>query len=73
MGLFRKNRPQTFDAWFDDATKGLCDFAKSQVREEYEDHFATAYEDLQAEGLSEREAEGAAVGHWAMPRPFDGS
>jgi len=51
-----------FDAWFDSATRGLCDFAKTQVREEYEDHFAAAYEDLRAKGLGEEEAERAAVG-----------
>lgn len=61
MGLFRKNRPQTFDAWFDDATRGFCDFAKGQVREEYEDHFTAAYEDLRAEGLDEQEAQESAV------------
>lgn len=61
MGFFTRNRPRTFDAWFDDATRGLCDFAKTWVREEYEDHFAAAYEDLRAEGLGEDEAEEAAV------------
>lgn len=61
MGLFMKNRPQTFGAWFDDATRGFCDFAKGQVREEYEDHFTAAYEDLRTKGLGEEEAERAAV------------
>lgn len=50
-----------FDAWLAKATRGLCDFAKGQVREEYEDHFAAAYEELRAEGLGEEEAEAAAV------------
>lgn len=50
-----------FDAWLAKATRGLCDFAKGQVREEYEDHFAPAYEELRAEGLGEDKAERAAV------------
>lgn len=64
-GRHSKTTPATaglfFDAWLADATRGLCDFAKGQVREEYEDHFAAAYEDLRAEGLGEKEAERVAV------------
>jgi hypothetical protein len=60
-GLSVKPAAPLFDAWMDDATRGLCDFAKGQVREEYEDHFAAAYEDLRAEGLGDKEAEEEAV------------
>ena len=61
MGFWRKHKPQTFDAWLDQATRGLCDFAKTQVREEYEDHYRGAYEDLREEGLDEHEAAETAV------------
>ncbi len=61
MVFWRKHRPQTFDAWLDQATRGLCDFAKTQVREEYEDHFTAAYEQLRAEGMDETQAAETAV------------
>ena len=48
-----------FDAWLANATHGLCDFAKTQVREEYEDLFTAAHENLRAAGLGADEAEEA--------------
>lgn len=50
-----------FDTWLADATHGLCDFAKTHAREEYEDLFTAAHENLRAAGLGADEAEEACI------------
>ena len=61
MNPFRKNTPQDLDGWLEVATKWLVVPARKRIRSEIEAHYAEAVAAHVTEGLSESDANAAAL------------
>jgi len=53
---FRHRQADTFDAWLDATTRGLCDHARERIREELECHYLDAYDALIETGVPDAQA-----------------
>lgn len=61
MSIFRKHQVQTLSEWLEIATRKLTNASKERIRVEIEAHYAEAVEAHREDGLSEADAQTAAL------------
>jgi hypothetical protein len=68
MSIFQKPKVQTLSEWLEIATKKLAEPSKERIRAEIEAHYAEAIETHCDNGLSEGEAQTAALAELGNPK-----
>lgn len=68
MRLFPKPKVLTLEDWLEIATRKLAEPAKERIRAEIEAHYAEAVEAHREDGLSETDAQAAALAELGNPR-----